>query len=307
MTIEAGPIEPYQPLPRRLTPMTIEELLTRQFPPREMILAPWLPVKGLAMVYGPRGVGKTHLALSIAYAAAMGGALFSWRAPKPRKVLYVDGEMPAATLQERLAAIILTEGRNPLESDMIRFVCADEEPNGIPDLSTPEGQAVLDEVIEDAELIILDNISTLCRSGRENEAESWNAVQDWALAKRRDGRAAAFMHHAGKGGQQRGTSRREDVLDTVVSLRKPQDYNPAEGARFEIHFEKSRGFTGPEAEPFEATLTDQGWATKALSDVLEARVLALDAEGMKQREIASEVGKSAATVNRILKRSRGEL
>ena len=31
-----------------------------------------------------------------------------------------------------------------------------------------------------------------------------------------------FVHHSGKGGQQRGTSRREDVLDTVIALRYPK-------------------------------------------------------------------------------------
>src|SRR3712207_8616616 len=44
-------------------------------------------------------------------------------------------------------------------------------------------------------------------------------------------RAVLFIHHQGKGGTQRGTSRKEDVLDTVIALRRPDDYSPAEGAR----------------------------------------------------------------------------
>jgi hypothetical protein len=52
-------------------------------------------------------------------------------------------------------------------------------------------------------------------------------------------------------------SRREDVLDTVVNLRRPEDYE--QGARFEVHFDKSRGFMGKDAEPFEATLSDDLW------------------------------------------------
>lgn len=294
-----------QPIrPTRLTPISIEDFLAREFPPREMILAPWLPTKGLAMIYAPRGVGKTHFALSLGYAAATGGQFLRGMAPRPRKVLIVDGEMPAAVLQERLAAIIAASGRNPPQPGMIRIISADQEPDGIPDLSTAEGQAALDAVLKDAELIILDNLSTLCRSGRENEAESWSAVQAWALAKRRKGRTVAFIHHAGKGGAQRGTSRREDVLDTVVSLRLPQDYSPTQGARFEVHFEKSRGFSGPDAEPFEAMLTPEGWAMKPLSDVREAQVLALKDDGLNQREIAKELGISAATVNRIIKRAK---
>ena len=77
---------------------------------------------------------------------------------------------------------------------------------GLPDLAMPEGQRAFDDAIGDAELVIMDNISTLVRAGKENEAESWQSVQDWALVHRRAGRAILFAHHAGKGGAQRGTS-----------------------------------------------------------------------------------------------------
>ena len=30
------------------------------------------------------------------------------------------------------------------------------------------------------------------------------------------------------------------ALDTVIALRRPEDYSPEQGARFEIHFEKLR-------------------------------------------------------------------
>ncbi len=48
------------------------------------------------------------------------------------------------------------------------------------------------------------------------------------------------VHHAGKNGEQRGISNREDLLDTSISLRRPADYSPAEGARFEVHVAKGR-------------------------------------------------------------------
>lgn len=47
------------------------------------------------MIYAPRGVGKTHVALGIAYAVTSGGQFLGWQASKPRGVLYLDGEMPA--------------------------------------------------------------------------------------------------------------------------------------------------------------------------------------------------------------------
>jgi putative DNA primase/helicase len=77
-------------------------------------------------------------------------------------------------------------------------------------------------------------------------------IQDYLLRLRRRNISVLIVHHAGKGGQQRGTSRREDVLDTVICLRRPSDYEPTEGARFEVHLEKGRGMTGDQLKPFEA-------------------------------------------------------
>ncbi len=288
--------------PPRLRAIRLEDFLRMEFPPRRMLLAPWLPSGGLAMLFAPRGVGKTHIALEVAYAVATASSFLRWNAPEPHPVLVIDGEMPAGTLQERLTCISNRHGVEPPSPDYLRIVASDLHSDGLPDLSDPGSQGRYDDVLGDAKLIVVDNLSTLCRSGRDNDAESWTPVQEWALARRREGRAVLFVHHAGKGGQQRGTSRKEDVLDSVIALRRPEDYKASEGARFEVHFEKTRGFTGPDAEPFEATLTEGGWSTRDLQDVLDGQVWALHQQGVKQRDIAQEVGKSAATVNRIIKR-----
>jgi hypothetical protein len=83
------------------------------------------------------------------------------------------------------------------------------------------------------------------------------------------------VHHAGKGGGQRGTSRKEDVLDTVIALSRPPGYVASEGARFEVRFTKSRGFWGSVAEPFEARFVDGAWSTSEIvADDSEAALAA---------------------------------
>jgi hypothetical protein len=72
--------------------------------------------------------------------------------------------------------------------------------------------------------------------------------------QRRGSRALLLVHHANKKGEQRGTNQREDMLDLVMAIRRPADYQPAEGARFEIHFEKARCLFGEAAKPIEARL-----------------------------------------------------
>src|SRR5262249_7983895 len=162
--------------------LSVAQFLSLDIPAREMMLAPWLPEKGLAMVHSPRGVGKTHFALSVGYAVATGGRLLGFKAPRPRRVVYLDAEMPANTMQERLAGLVYAGGAEPPDPSFFRILSADLIEGGLPDLATADGQAEIDAAVSDAELIVVDNISTLVRSGKENEAEGWLPVQGWALA-----------------------------------------------------------------------------------------------------------------------------
>lgn len=43
---------------RRIIPITAHELIGMKLEPLENLMSPWLPVKGLAMIYGPRGHWK---------------------------------------------------------------------------------------------------------------------------------------------------------------------------------------------------------------------------------------------------------
>jgi putative DNA primase/helicase len=291
--------EPTQPL----RPLPLEQFLALEIPPRKMLLGPVLPMQAIAMLYGPRGCGKTHVALGAGLAVATGTAFLRWLAPEPRRVLYIDGEMPAGALQERLAAA-KAKVLNPSFADRnFEILAADTYRDGLPDLSTSEGRAAFAPALEGFDLIIADNISTLCRTGKENEAESWGELQGWALTQRRAGRSVLFLHHAGKGGDQRGTSRREDVMDTVMKLSRPQDYTAQEGARFVLEYTKARGFAGVDAESFEAWLRNGEWQVGEATSARDEQIIALKADGLKQREIAAEVGSGVATVNRVLKRA----
>ena len=152
-------------------------------------------------------------------------------------MLDIDGEMPAVTLQERYGTVVAAS-KSDAPAENFRLVAADFQPDGLPDLADAEAQRFYDSTVADADLIIVDNLSTIARGLRENEADSFGPVQAWMLTQRTAGRSVLVVHHAGKGGGQRGTSRKEDTLDTVISLARPPGYLANEGARFEVRFTK---------------------------------------------------------------------
>jgi putative DNA primase/helicase len=284
----------------------IKDFLQIDIPSRQMLLHPILPERSLAMLYAPRGVGKSWLGLSIGIAVAGGQSLLRWTAPRQKNVLYVDGEMPLVSLQERLKAISIGMGHD-IPNHGFRILAADQVESGI-NLSTDEGQKSLEPLLDYVNLLILDNLSTLCASTSESASDAWVPIQNWLLKLRRKGIAVLLVHHAGTNGRQRGTSRREDALDTVIALRRTDDYSPDQGARFEIHFEKLRNRAdGNGAMPFEARVElatvdrQEGvrWSCCDLKPPLLKQAAELFAEGMTVRGVASTLRISKSEAGRL--------
>src|SRR5208337_4196203 len=108
-----------------------------------------------------RGIGKTFLALGIGAAVATGGCFLRWTASRRRNVLYVDGELPSKTLQERSAMILAGIEGGEAVSGGLRIVTPDFQERRMPDLATREGQRLLEPLLVDVHLLIIDNLSAL--------------------------------------------------------------------------------------------------------------------------------------------------
>ena len=284
-------------MPRRIA---APDLVAADLPERATILDPILSAKSLALLYGPRGLGKTFVALGIAWAAASGGSFLGWRAHRRHRVVYVDGEMAAVDMKRRLQLF----GPAPPTLDLM---LADLHPGALPDLARPEGQHSLMVAWGQPELVVLDNLSSL--AAFQGDPDSWSSLQRFLILQRRLGRAMLLVHHANKKGFQRGTNRREDVLDIVMAMRRPDDYAARDGARFEIHFDKARGLYGPAVDPIEARMaTDTAgtarWSVGPARKRTIDRAVALLAEGTSIACMAEQLGVSRAEGYRLRDRAR---
>ena len=274
-----------------LSVLTAADLLAADLPPRTDILAPLLASDTAALVYGPSGIGKSFFALGVAWAVAAGGSFLGWRAPRPRRVLYVDGELGAVSLRERLSLF----GPPP---QRLMISAHDLGTGPLLDLSEDAGIVRLMAAWNRPELVVLDALSTLAGLG-SGDPERWDRLQRFLLHQRKHHRAVLMVHHVNKEGELRGTSRRENALDLMLALRWP-DYGLASGnARFEVHFEKTRYHRGAPLVPLLAELeTDEGgrarwrWGPAAGSRI--ERLAALLNRGLTTHEAAQALGISRA-------------
>ena len=77
-----------------------------------------------------------------------------------------------------------------------------------------------------------------------------------------------------------------------------------------MHFEKSRGFSGGEADPFIAQLHQEtevyGWTHENLAQNQYERAVVMLSDGVSQADIAQELSVNRSTVCRWVKRAKAE-
>jgi hypothetical protein len=259
----------------------------------------------LGMIYAPRATGKSTFELSLGLAMVHQIRYLGHTSGGLRRVVILDGEMDLETLQARArqAAIALNVKLN----NALKFVSPEFFSGVMPSLSTPEGQKAIDEAIGiDWDVLFIDNYSAFSATGRE-DAESWAPWIRWMLRHKRAGRTVIILHHSGKNGQQRGSSKHEDALDFVISL-KPVPGAPKDGAlRFIFQWTKARHMGSDKTPAFVATLalTPYGrhkWSRTSVQDAdpRQKKAKELVASGSTQSEIAKKMDVNKSTVSRWL-------
>lgn len=291
-----------------IKPLSYEEIVISNPSPIEFVLHPWLPKQGIAFVYAATGVGKTLFTLNVAYAIAAGGKFLKFGAELPRKVLYIDGEMPYVQIYSRFMDIVKQQGElickenwNLITPEKVKFK--------LPRICDPVGQQYYHNILKTigAEVLILDNLSALSAID-ENNSEQWKIIQDWLVFLRTEGYSIIIVHHAGKDKTgYRGTSRMLDCADTAISLQEIneeiEEKNVKISKKFLVKYHKNRSFNGEDALSFEVELNPSGWSFESASKNNTIRIIEMFSElGMKAMEISKELNISHSYVRRIIRR-----
>jgi hypothetical protein len=224
-----------------------------------------------------------------------------WQGKKEQRVLYLDSEMNLHDLQERCRALAITsENFNILSHEMLFSASNDSLSLN---LAEPEQQQAILSYCEGnkIDVLILDNLSTAFRGLKENESDSWEQVSPWILDLRRRGIAVILVCHAGRNGQIRGTSKREDAAHWILSL-EDMDCLDEDGChQFKTKFTKCRNCAPSDTPSLAWKLihTEQGIVSETRAIDLYDQFLELVAGGITSAsEIAAELDKGKGTISK---------
>jgi hypothetical protein len=163
-------------------------------------------------------------------------------------------------------------------------------------------------VANGTKVLILDNLSTLACGMKENEADSWELVNNWLLDLRRRKIAVVIVHHAGRSGEMRGTSKREDNVFWIIALDDAKkNADDKRGARFVTRFTKPSRNTQEDIPAFEWHFVTDANGEVSISHKQAQTMdvfLGLVEDGVRDcNQIAQEMKTSPATISRLAKRA----
>ena len=291
-----------------------------EYPKPKFVMEPILRERTVMQISGDYGAGKSMFGLYTAMCVANGWDFLDWKfkASGPMPVLYVEGELPASDIQDRLLTFAEAKGFNNPNSgkrlnyeNFFQLTLDDLELNGHKygfdklAISNEEDEAIkgrlkientlnkIKERLGKFPILFLDNISALTAID-ENKATDWSSLMMWLMNLKTRGIITIFFHHTGKStGTASGSNMAQRLIDTHIILKKlPENYRfnmQGRNVQCSISFDKFRNFGGEQAKSFILTCSDQGnWKRYPMLDQKDFKIIECLEKGMTVKAMCEE-------------------
>jgi AAA domain-containing protein len=162
----------------------------------EWLIDGLLQEKGVFVIAGPSGVGKSQLSLRAAESMAVGKKFLKWEIQKPMKVLFISMEMPHEELKSFTDTMAMAENEQLRSNLLVAPVGQSIQ------LSSPKAQKGLNRIIEEFQPdgIMFDSLGVALNGDLNDNSmllQMFNYVKGTIIGEY--GCFAWFIHHPRKG------------------------------------------------------------------------------------------------------------
>ena len=236
-------------LGRCRSPQTLADYLSagawmeREVPRPEPLLGDLITAASSTIIYGQTGIGKTMFGLAMATAMASGAPFLHWFPARPARVLYIDGEMQASLLKQRILTSLQPEEREAAKRNLFVYSATWEdelikrfpEIGKMPPLNTEEGLKWLINLInlletwgDKLDAVFFDNNMSLLEGDKKEEGP-WSAVLPLKQHLTRREIAQIWFDHTGHNQDHLyGSSTKMWQIDTVIRMQPPNKAKAAD-------------------------------------------------------------------------------
>ncbi len=256
----------------------------------DFLIAPFLARGRGHAIYASAKAGKSLFALYVAACAATGRPVLDHPGGAPIRVVYLDLEMTADDVRERLTEMGFGPGDDL--SNLTYYALP-----SLAALDTPQGGAELVELATDhgADLVVIDTLSRVLAGEENSNDTARNFARFTGTPLKSAGITVVRIDHAGKDADrgQRGGSAKNDDVDVVWR------FIPRDRGRFDLKATHRRMGWVPElvsleqhADPLAYTIATDSWpaGTREAADLLDRLEVPLDAGRTKVRDALRAAG-----------------
>ena len=314
--------------PQGLTTLTLNQFVAKTYPPITYYMYPLISNECLGMIFALPGKGKTLFALELAWRCSQGLDFMDWKFNnmiKPPPVLYVEGEMSATQVQDRVSSMVERDrGLKDFDLDNFYIAVLKEQPNeSYQKLKTPEGrlnvQNSADMIYKKTgkkPIIFLDDVRFLMGNFNEKEGQDWIDFVLWLATLRAKGYSTYFLHHAVNTGEKAsGSGYQDSNLDVNIKLSQPDensatDHSSDHFTQIQFEFKKMRENVIGQMTPF-IMVVDRNkgsWSKFPVLNKTERKIKSMLDSGKSAKDIINpeKEGMSKANVHKTINKLKGE-
>ena len=299
-----------------------ENFLTTDFPKPEYLIEPYVSKQTITEIVGESGVGKTMWGMELAGGLAAGRGLLDMPSINGAvPILYVEGELPAASIQDRIGGMLEKKGKVKPDYFNVATLQQQLEVNdgGFKPIQTEEGLKAIELALFEIKkktgkmpVVFIDNISCLAPGLQENDAHEWSPIINKFVRWKNLGCTVFYFHHLNKSKTSSGSTMQHRTIDMVIRMRKPDHKQKIktfeeQGVQAIVDFPKWRLHDNSKhAAEHMLSCENWNWEKMPVLTADESEIVKMYNEGQSMAEMAAQVSLAEKTIYGKIKKLKDE-